>query len=177
MKTKNNKDNKFENKNSEERDLKIKDLKFEEFVNKKNDDLEEINLWKDRFLRISAEFDNFKKRTERDKAYWIESAQLSLLKELLILIDDFDRALKQKNSENAELFVGIEIIYKSFIKILENYSVKEFSDYKKFDPELHEAMANIESKDHKSDYIVDILQKGFRIKDKVLRVAKVIVAK
>ena len=134
-------------------------------------------LWKDQTSRIFADFDNYKKRMERDQAGWMQTAQVSVLKDLLAVIDNFDRALSSKGDDNADVYSGIEMIYKSVVQLLNKYGVKEFTEYKEFDPEFHEALMNTESADHKSGEIVQVLEKGFMVKDKVLRPAKVMVAK
>jgi molecular chaperone GrpE len=134
-------------------------------------------MWKDQASRIFADFDNYKKRMERDQASWMQTAQVSILKDLLSVVDNFDRALQGKNDASADVYAGIEMIYKSVIQLLYKYSVKEFVNYQAFDPELHEAVMDVESADHQSGQIVQVLEKGFMIKDKVLRPAKVIIAK
>ncbi len=134
-------------------------------------------MWKDQASRIFADFENYKKRMERDQASWMQTAQTSILKDLLSVIDNFDRALLAKNDESVDVYAGIEMIYKSVVQLLNKYGVKEFAEYTTFDPEFHEALMDIESADHTTGDIVQILEKGFMIKDKVLRPAKVMVAK
>jgi len=134
-------------------------------------------MWKNQAARIFADFDNYKKRMERDQVSWIQTAQLSILKDLLSVVDNFDRALQGKNDASVDVYAGIEMIYKSVTQLLNKYGVKEFTNYQAFDPELHEAVMDIESADHQSGQIVQVLEKGFMIKDKVLRPAKVIIAK
>lgn len=138
---------------------------------------EELKMWKDQALRISADFDNYKKRMDREQASWMQTAQLSVLKDLLPVIDNFDRALVSKTQSNEEMYAGIEMIYKSVTQVLHKYGVKEFSNYQEFDPEYHEAVMDVESADHQSGQIVQVLEKGFMVKDKVLRPAKVMIAK
>jgi len=137
---------------------------------------QEAAMWKDQFARISADFDNYKKRMDREQIQWMQTAQTIVIKDLLMVVDNFERALSQKTDETASLYVGIEMIYKSVLQVLSKYGVKEFAEYKNFDPELHEALMHAESADHKPGQIVQILEKGFMIKDKVLRPAKVTVA-
>ncbi len=134
-------------------------------------------MWKDQAARIFADFENYKKRMERDQASWMQTAQVSVLKDLLSVVDNFDRALLGKNDSSADVYAGIEMIYKSVMQLLHKYGVKEFADYTVFNPELHEALMDIESADHESGQIVQVLEKGFMIKDKVLRPAKVMIAK
>lgn len=133
--------------------------------------------WKDKAARIFADFENYKKRMEKEQASWIQTAQLSMLKDLLTVIDNFDRALSTKNDAQTDVYAGIEMIYKSVVQLLQKYGVKEFTEYTTFDPELHEALMDVQSPDHQSGQIVQVLEKGFMIKDKVLRPAKVMIAK
>jgi len=138
---------------------------------------EQAAVWKEQASRILADYENFQKRTERDRIQWMQLAQGNVVKDLLPVVDNFDRALSAKTENNAELFVGIEMIYKSFMQVLHKYGVTEFTEYTTFDPELHEALMDVESADHASGQIVQVLEKGFMMKDKVLRPAKVMIAK
>lgn len=137
---------------------------------------QEAAMWKDQYARIFADFDNYKKRIDREQIQWMQTAQTMVVKDLLPVVDNFERALAQKTEETANLYVGIEMVYKSVIQLLAKYGVKEFAEYNEFNPELHEALMNTESADHESGQIVQVLEKGFMIKDKVLRPAKVTVA-
>lgn len=137
---------------------------------------QEAAMWKDQYARISADFDNYKKRMDREQVQWMQTAQTMVIKDLLTVVDNFERALSQKTEDTASLYIGIEMIYKSVLNILAKYGVKEFAEYKEFDPEKHEALMHAESSDHESGQIVQVLEKGFMIKDKVLRPAKVTVA-
>jgi molecular chaperone GrpE len=127
-------------------------------------------MWKDQASRIFADFENYKKRMDREQMSWMQTAQVSVLKDLLTVVDNFDRALSAKNDANADVYAGIEMIYKSVVQVLNKYGVKEFSDYQQFDPELHEALMDIDSADHTTGQIVQVLEKGFMIKDKVFKI-------
>lgn len=133
----------------------------------------EISLWKDQCKRISAEFENFKKRTERDQLRWVELSKEKILKELLPFVDDFERALKQEKSDN----FGIQMMHQSFLKFLAKNGVIQMQSYDEFDPELHEAVMQVDSPNHKSGQIVEVFAQGFLIQDRVLRPAQVSVAK
>lgn len=142
----------------------------------------ELQQVRDSLLRLSADFDNYKRRIEKEKINWIEMAKSDMLLDILDIVDNFDRAMSEqkKSDSNKDLSVwisGFEMIYKSLYKFLEQNGVKEISETTSFDPELHEAISQIESEKHKSGDIVSVLQKGFMLKDKILRPAKVIVAK
>ncbi|HSW76281.1 MAG TPA: nucleotide exchange factor GrpE [Candidatus Saccharimonadales bacterium] len=133
----------------------------------------ELSLWKDQCKRISAEFENFKRRTQRDQVRWAEIAKESILLELLSFVDTFEMALKQQNGTDC---AGIEMSYQALIKLLQKHGVIAMHDTKTFDPEFHEAVMQVQSDKHQSGDIVEVLSKGFMIKDRVLRPAKVSVA-
>ena len=133
----------------------------------------QMSEWKDRFLRTAADFENFKKRNEKEKTIWITSAQSSLLQDLIGIVDDFDRAFSSPAHNNG----GFELIYKSLQKLLEKYGVQEMKPTGHFDPMMQEAIMQVESPDHAAGDIVNVLQKGYLFKGEVLRPAKVSVAK
>jgi molecular chaperone GrpE len=139
----------------------------------------EIAEMKDRYLRTLAEFDNFRKRSEREFQYLIQTANADLIKMLLPVVDDLERSLQAaKESQNFEaLYKGIELVYQNFLKVLESFGVQPIEAVgKPFDPELHEALLQMES-DHEPDTVVQEHQKGYRLHDRVLRPSKVIVSR
>ncbi|MGZ6251256.1 MAG: nucleotide exchange factor GrpE [Candidatus Chromulinivorax sp.] len=138
---------------------------------------EQVNLWKNQAARVLADFDNYKKRMDKEQSLWISTAQVGVLKDLLTMLDNFERALANKSENAKDVYAGIEMIYKSFVQVLQKYGVQEFTDYQEFNPELHEALMTVDSADHQSGQIVQVLEKGFMAKDKVLRPAKVSIAK
>ena len=145
-------------------------------------DCQQLQELKEKFIRVSADLQNYRKRVEKEKAQWIKIAQSELLTDLLSVVDDFDRALQESKKEGVpkelSVFVdGLEMIYKSFYKFFDKYGIKEITEIKIFDPNLHEAISQIDSPDHQSGEIIQVLQKGFMLKDNVLRPAKVVVAK
>lgn len=135
--------------------------------------------FKDKFMRATADFANFKQRTEKEKALWIKTGQSALLTELLAVVDNFDRALTaQAPSDEVKAFVdGFGMINQELYKLLEKFGVKEIDQITTFDPELHEALVQIDAPDHESGAIVEVMQKGFELNGQVLRPAKVTVAK
>lgn len=141
----------------------------------------ELQEWKDRCLRTAAEYENFKKRAEKEKGILIQHAQGQILRNLIDIVDDFDRAfasLAGKEDENTKLWLsGFTFIYQALNKLLANYGVQEMKEYKTFDPMYHEALMQVESPEHKSGDIVQVLAKGYLFKGHVLRPAKVSVAK
>ena len=135
---------------------------------------------KEKFVRASADFENFKKRTQRDQAQWFDQGQSRVITQLLPIVDDFDRALAQQKVQPSDAKAwgeGFELIHKSLQKMLESFDVKEISADLPFDPELHEALVSVEDSGRPSGEVVEILQKGYLFRGKVLRPAKVSVAK
>lgn len=142
---------------------------------------EQVAEWRDKYMHLNADFQNYKRRQEKERGLWMYSAQAQVLKEILIIVDDFDRALAQSSAQNGTKSeenwrVGFEMIRASLYKILTKFEVTEIVHYSKFDPEIHEAIAMVASKDHTSGSIVDVVEKGFMFKGQVLRPAKVTVA-
>ncbi|KKP35553.1 MAG: Protein GrpE [candidate division TM6 bacterium GW2011_GWF2_32_72] len=131
------------------------------------------------YIRLVADFENYKRRVEKEKLGWVKMAQSNVFYDLLPVIDDFDRALKEKEAD-ASMTVwleGFKLIRKSLDKILDKYEIKYIDCSIPFNPELHEAVAQIDSANHKSGQIVEVYQSGYIMKDQVLRPAKVVVAK
>lgn len=140
---------------------------------------QELDETKQRLLYLTAEFDNFKKRTTKEQALWAEQAQDKVLLDLLSVTDDLERALSEVANlpdEAASYFNGFQLILKNLISLQKKYEIEELSVAKEFDPELCEAVMQQESPDHQSGEIVAVLQKGYLRKGRVLRVARVIVA-
>lgn len=140
----------------------------------------ERDSWKEKFLRLQADYDNFTKRNEKERLQWRDTLQSALLLDILPIVDDFDRAFEKQNEADISLqnwLAGFEMIRKSLQKFLEKYNVKEIPATLPFDPEYHEALMQVESPSHQAGEIVGILQKGYTFRDEVLRPAKVSVAK
>lgn len=135
--------------------------------------------WKDKYMRLYAEFDNFRKRTSKERIDMIKNAGKDVLVDLLPLIDDFDRAAKA--ASDAESIDGVaegyNLIQHKFYKTLESKGVKPMNSIgEPFDVEFHEAITNIpaQSEDQKGK-VVDVVEKGYIMNDQVLRYAKVVV--
>lgn len=137
--------------------------------------------WADKYLSLTADFQNYKKRVVQERTDWAHDAQKLVFIELLAVIDNFERALEQeKKRESAEgiaWLAGFEMIYQSIEKILIKFGVKEITDFSVFNPKYHEALVQVESDKHKSGQVVQVLQKGYTMHDKVIRPATVSVAK
>ncbi|MES2589812.1 MAG: nucleotide exchange factor GrpE [Bacteroidota bacterium] len=133
----------------------------------------------DKFLRLYSEFDNYRKRTNKEKIDLISSASAGLLKDLVPVLDDFDRAIanNQEATDIAIVKEGFNLIYTKFKSVLETKGLKQMkAKGESFDSELHEAIANIPAPDKKSvGKIIDDVEKGYYLNDKVLRYAKVVV--
>lgn len=133
----------------------------------------------DRYLRLSAEFDNYRKRTLREKIEISKYAGEDLLKMILPLMDDFERALRHMEgaTDCTGIKEGIDIIYMKFSDFLTQQGIKEIESLnKEFNVELHDAVAQIPVKEEdKKGKIVDVVLKGYYLKDKVLRHSKVVV--
>ncbi len=123
--------------------------------------------------RIQAEFENYKKRSLREREETIKCANHKLLSDLLLVMDDFERAVTAKCSED-ELRSGITKIHDNLSSLLKDYGLREIPSDGKFDPSVHEAFAVGEGEDGK---ILETYQKGYYLGDKVLRCSKVKVAK
>lgn len=134
----------------------------------------EVASLKDKAMRIQAEMMNFKRRKEEEVSNLYKYANEDILKKLIKIVDNFERALSLKNEENQKFLEGFEMIYTSILNILEENEVKEIDSLNKpFDPNFHQAVLT-ESKDGvEAGVVIDVLQKGYMYKDKVLRTAMV----
>jgi len=140
-----------------------------------------IGEWAEKYLTLTADFENYKKRVSSERADWAHDAQKRIVLDLLDVVDNFERALEQeKKRESAEaqaLLAGFTMIYQSLEKVLTKYGVQAITDFATFNPKYHEALMQVESDKHKSGEVVQVLQKGYMINDKVIRPATVSVAK
>ena len=145
-----------------------------------NDLNQQVSDEKDKFLRLFAEFENYRKRTSKERLELFKTASLELMIALLPISDDMDRALLEfKKSNNNDLIQGFELIYTKFNEILKSKGLNELKVKKgdKFDPESHEAITQIKAEKEKNKgKIVDVIEKGFLLGDKIIRYPKVIVA-
>ena len=137
---------------------------------------EEIAQLKDKYLRTVAEFDNYKKRTERERAGVAEYARAGIIKKLLPIIDNIERAAGA-DKESPEYLKGIELIVKQFETLAGNLELTETAKAgDTFDPTLHEAVMHIEDENLGENVIAEVLQKGYKTGDTVVRHAMVKVA-
>ncbi len=138
----------------------------------------ELAEQKDKYLRLYSEFENFRRRTAKEKIEMVQSANEELIRALLPVVDDFDRAEKAfKDTKDKEL-EGIFLIQNKLKKVLEQYGVKAMTieSGTAFDSDFHEAITQIPAPDEKlKGKIVDVVEKGYLLNDKVIRFAKVVV--
>lgn len=133
----------------------------------------------DRLLRATAEFDNYRKRIERERRETAERVTASVLEEVLPVVDDFERALRADTGTSAEtLRAGLEIIHKQFQDMLTRRGVTPIAAVgEDFDPHVHQAVAYDESPGHRDGEIVEEMRRGYKLGDRLLRPAMVRVAK
>ncbi len=132
----------------------------------------ERDEYKDRLLRNLAEIDNFRKRVKKEKEEYQKYALGDFLKELLVITDNLERALKVKDNESTtdSLISGVEMIYKQFMEILSKNGVKEIVALSKpFDPNIHQAISKEELDSIKEPTIVEVYQKGYMYNERLLR--------
>jgi molecular chaperone GrpE len=146
------------------------------------DPLAEIEKTQDRFLRLQADFENFRRRALAERHDIYQYGHQNLVKDLLSTVDNLERAIghaRESGGEDLETFLqGVELVQREFLGILETHSVCEIeASGKAFDPALHEAMAQVSDDSVAPNTVIDVLQKGYRLRDRLLRPARVIVAK
>ncbi|NPA43694.1 MAG: nucleotide exchange factor GrpE [Chlorobi bacterium] len=149
----------------------------EELMEQKQQLEEELQAEKDRYIRLYAEFDNYKKRTQREKMDLIETASEDVVKALLPILDDFERALTElKKSGNAEVLKGVELIYEKLRKTLMDKGLAEIEvkHGDEFNPDIHEAVAQIPGDKKQSGKIHEVIEKGYKMGKKIIRYPKVI---
>ncbi len=130
----------------------------------------------DQLKRVAADFDNFRKRAVREREELAAFANERLVKELLAVLDDLERALvAAAEHEEAALEEGVRLVHRSLAQLLERQGLKEIDTEGQFDPHVHEALLSQPSEGDEGA-VIDVLQKGYRLGDRVLRPARVIVA-
>jgi molecular chaperone GrpE len=171
--TEENLDTQEQNKNATEQNETIEEQTTEEILQAK---LDELN---DKYIRLYSEFDNFKRRTARERLELMSTASKDIMIDLLPVLDDMERAVKsnEKLEDVTEVRKGLELIHNKFSNILNHKGLKPFKSIgEKFDPEIHDALTKIPSPSKKlRGKVVDEIEKGYRLNDKVIRFAKVVV--
>jgi len=167
--------------NSNENEVEISESECEKGVEESSGDVKQSDEYKelqDKYLRLAAEFDNFRKRSAREYARIIETAEDGLILELLQVIDDLNRALGHDADDSNNFKQGTEMIYNKFGEILKKRGLREIQTVgERFDPVYHEAVMQLEVEDKDDGIIIEEVQKGYFLNSKVLRPAKVVVAK
>ena len=131
----------------------------------------------DSYLRLAADFDNYRKRVAREHSELTARANERLVNELLPVLDDLERALEAAaEHEEAKLEEGVQLVHRSLAALLERHGLKEIETEGAFDPHVHEALLAQPAEDAEEGSVLQVLQKGYRLGDKVLRPARVIVA-
>ena len=141
---------------------------------------EQISSEKDRVLRLSAEFENFQKRKQRELDEFKKFANETIFKQLLPVVDNLERAIDSTkvNSDQKALLKGVELTHKEIVKLLETFSVKPVeAEDKIFDPNFHQAVTQEESDQVPANSVTKVLQKGYLLHDRLIRPAMVIVSK
>ncbi len=143
--------------------------------------LQALEAERDEYLndlqRVAAEFENYRKRTARDRADLVARATERLVKELLPVLDDLERALEAAaEHEEAKLEEGVQLVHRALASALGGEGLLEIATEGPFDPHVHEALLSQPSEGAESGTVLQVLQKGYRLGDRVLRPARVIVA-
>jgi len=139
--------------------------------------ISEVN---DKFLRQLAEFDNFRRRNARERMELIQTAGKEVIKDLLEVLDDCERAQKgiEATDDNQQLKEGVQLIFSKLYKILSGKGLKPMESMSRdFNPDLHEAISEIEAGEEMKGKVVAEVQKGYYLNDKIIRFAKVVVGK
>lgn len=141
---------------------------------------QQLDELKDKYMRLVAEFENFKKRSVREKMDWMKTAAQDTMSALLPVLDDFDRA-KKFAADKAETgwSEGVELVYQKLYNALKHKGLEPMeSTGEPFDPELHDAITEIPAPTEElKGKVVDTVEKGYRLNDKIIRHAKVVVGK
>jgi molecular chaperone GrpE len=169
-----------------ESDEKVKDSdvekeSFRSILNELEESKQEAADNYDKFLRASAELENYKKRSVKELADAINYGNEKIIKDILPIIDSLERALDHAvaNSEDFDAFVeGLELIYEKLLKTLEKHGVEKIDAIgTDFDPNFHEAMLQVESEDYEDNKVVEEFEKGYLLNGRLLRPAKTAVSK
>lgn len=153
----------------------VEDKEEKSEVERLNEQIKELN---DKYLRLYAEFDNFKKRVAKERMEFAKTAGREVILTILPVLDDFERAIKSmENAQDLEAVKnGVQLIFKKFHDVLEKLGVTPSECHgEPFDPEKHEAIARVPAGPEKSGIIIDTVERGFMMHDKVLRFPKVVV--
>ena len=139
--------------------------------------VKQLESVKDQFVRLTAEYDNYRKRTTKEKDNIYQDAKADTIKEFLAVYDNLERAMATEGDEDSPHKKGLEMIFHQYQEILKKLGVTEIeAKGQPFDPEKHNAVMHIDSEEHEENTIAQVFQKGFKVGDKVVRFAMVQVA-
>lgn len=173
--------NKQESASKDQETEQNESLTEEKKVSKEDELVAEVQNQKDKYLRLFAEFENYKKRTSKERLDLFKTASQELMQAMLPVIDDFDRALKEiKKNEDDTLFQGVELISNKFKETLKSkgLEVMEVNVGDVFDGDIHEAVTQIPAPEKSmKGKIVDVIEKGYTLGEKIIRFPKVVTGK
>jgi molecular chaperone GrpE len=151
-------------------------IRHEDQVEESGGEEDRAAALEDRLLRLAADFDNYKKRAARERDEYVQHANERLVKELLPILDDLERALEAvAQHEEAALEDGVRLVHRSLAQLLERHGVTEIATEGRFDPHVHEALLSQPSEADEGS-VIDVIQKGYRLGGRVVRPARVVVA-
>ncbi len=135
----------------------------------------------DRYLRLQADFENFRRRVAKDREELLQYGYQNLVKDLLSTVDNLDRAIehvrKGREADFESLLEGVELVRKDLLSVLSNWGVAEIeAQGSVFDPNLHEAMAQVPHESAEPNSVLEVLQKGYQLRERLIRPARVVVA-
>lgn len=168
-----------------EKDFSDLEIQEDSEVNSETDEnLKEIQKLKDdlsaqneKFLRLAAEYDNYRKRNEKDKILIYNDAKAKTIAEILPIADCIERAIESSQDADAEYLKGLEMLNEQFVATLDKMGVKIFGEIgDEFNPELHNAISHVENEEFEENVIFQVFQKGYKLEDRIIRHAMVSVA-
>ncbi len=163
-----------ENPKKQKEDTKAKEPQGNEEEKKEDPLQQELDETKERLLRLTAEYSNYKRRSEKEKQETYVYAKSETIKELLPVIDNLERALANETKDYDALKKGVEMTFSNLSAILQKLGIEAFGEPgETFDPNLHNAVMHVEDENYKTGEIVDVFQKGYKIGDKIVRPAMV----
>lgn len=158
---------------AEDQKDEVNDEQASQYIQKLENEHEEL---KNRLARLQADYENFRRRTREESAAAAKYRSQNLAEQLLPVIDNFERALnvETENEEAASLLQGMEIVYRQLTDALQKEKVEEIkAEGQAFDPELHQAVMQVNEEDYDSNVVIEVLQKGYQLNDRVIRPAMV----
>ena len=160
----------------EEEKVQVEEEAAEE-VSKEDELKKQLDEKNDQLLRVAAEYDNFRRRSQREKEALYSDCKASVIKELLPVIDNFDRVFANPDVEYEDFKKGVEMTFKQFGETFKKIGVEAFgAEGEQFDPNIHNAVMHTEDESLGENVITTVLAKGYKLGDKIIRPAMVVVA-